>query len=128
MKICDSLHCDRETESEGTKFCSTCRSAQGNVKRPIKYAYSKLKSHANERGIPFSLTFEHFKEFCTTTEYISKRGRGKHDLSIDRIDPNLGYADGNIQALTNSQNKKKDYHDRKVKNYPVSEFYANTLY
>src|SRR5690606_24327365 len=74
-------------------------------------AYAALRYHAKGRGIFFNLTFEHFEKICLETNYHLKKGKGKKDLTIDRIDPALGYIDSNIQVMTNSANVKKAFTD-----------------
>jgi hypothetical protein len=95
------------------RLCSKCRSREYRAKHPVNAAYLRLRYHAKERGISFSLTLEYFTDFCQRTNYLALRGIGKNDLTIDRIDATKGYEDGNIQVLTNSENKKKDIRDRK---------------
>jgi len=108
--------------------CSKCRSREYRSKHPLRAAYINLAHHARERGISFSLTFEHFTQFCQSTGYIELKGRNKNDLTIDRIIASKGYEDGNIQALTNAQNKKKDIRDRLQGHGMTNTFYPSKNY
>lgn len=110
LKVCSSPACGNMTKRAK---CPKCTSREYRANNPVRAAYLNLASHARERRIPFSLTFPHFETFCKETSYIELKGRNKNDLTIDRIDARKGYEDGNIQALTNTQNKKKDIRDRK---------------
>lgn len=87
---------------------------------PIKLVLNKLKQNAKRRKIEFSLSLEHFTEIVAESGYMSLRGRGKFDLTIDRIISPLGYVDGNIQVLTMSENVKKRHRDK--------EFWQPTRY
>ena len=81
---------------------------------PVKFLYNVLKGHARGRGIEFSLSFAHYREVVVSTDYINKRGPGPEDLTIDRIIPELGYTDGNIQVLTKRENVIKRNKDKEI--------------
>jgi hypothetical protein len=66
-----------------------------------------LKSNARRRGVFFNLSYDYFGQFCRETNYLSLRGRKKKQMSIDRIEEELGYIDGNLQMITNEANNKK---------------------
>ena len=101
-KFCDSPKCPPKE-----KVCYSCRYKMSKDKNPMKLAYRSLRGHAKERGKEFSITFEEFKQFCVKSDYITKRGIGKHSYHIDRIEETKGYVAGNLQLLTNSENIKK---------------------
>lgn len=71
---------------------------------PIRYAYQTTKDNAKRRGHGFTLTLLYFRTWCEENNYIELKGRFAHNMSIDRIVPELGYADGNIQILSVSEN------------------------
>lgn len=93
---------------------STWRVRQWREKNKIRAAYHCLKSHAKERGIEFKLGENYWKEFCNRTNYHILKGIKKHDLTVDRIDPRLGYIEGNIQVLTMNENRRKVFTDAKL--------------
>ena len=80
--------------------CASCEKRIYRKKHPEKYAYDNLRSNSKQRGIPFTISFEYFKQFCHENDYIQKKGITKHSLS-------LGYIPGNLQVLTVSENSKK---------------------
>lgn len=103
---CANPSCANEVKN--SKYCSTCRSRKYAANNPEGKAYNNLKAHANARGIKFSLTLDGFREGIAGTDYLTAKGRGKNDLTIDRIIEELNeYYDGGIQVLTNSENVKK---------------------
>lgn len=109
---CATLSCSNEVT--GRKYCNTCRSRKYRANNPVEAAYINLKSHAKSRGKKFSLTLQGFKECIEGTEYLTKRGRGKFDLTIDRIVEEVDeYFDGGIQVLPNVENVKKRYKNLK---------------
>jgi hypothetical protein len=55
------------------------------------------------------LTREEFSELVTKSGWIEKRGKTAKSLSIDRIDPRLGYQTGNVRVLTLAQNSRLRY-------------------
>ena len=63
-----------------------------------------MRFNAKRRGKEFSLTFDEFKSFCYKTSYDKLRGLKAEALSIDRINPNMGYSFDNIRAITFSEN------------------------
>ena len=104
-----------------------CRMKEWRKKNPLKYAYRALRDNAKRRGKEFSISFEYFKKFCIKTEYEKKRGIFKDCYTIDRINPDLGYVEGNLQVLTNSENVKK-YQARFIAEWDDhnKEMYFNT--
>ena len=117
-KPCASLSC--ANKAHDGKFCSTCRTKKMRAVNPIKLVFNRLKQNAKRRKLEFSLSLEHFTEIVSESGYMSLRGRGKHDLTIDRIISPLGYVDGNIQVLPMSENVKKRFRDK--------EFWQPTRY
>lgn len=104
--ICKAERCGKKS-APGKGYCYRCAQRRWRAKNPEKAAYNNLKSNAKRRGKFFDLTFDQFKEFCQSTEYIKRKGRKANCIHVDRIDENKGYTEDNIQALTNSQNIRK---------------------
>jgi hypothetical protein len=103
MKSCA---CGNEVRKGGTK-CEVCHKKDWRERNPIKQVFNNLKSNAKTSGVGFFLTFEEFARFIVDTEYMTRRGKNPDSLSIDRMNPKLGYRDGNLQILTLSDNVKK---------------------
>jgi len=81
----------------------------------MRDAWQHLKDNSKRRGIFFDLTFEQFESFCVETEYLHKVGKSKMSYSVDRIIEEKGYTAGNLQALTLSDNSKKENERRRAK-------------
>ena len=78
-------------------------------KHPIASALHKLRTHARERGISFSLTLDEFTKFAEKTDYMKLRGKSSLSLQVDRIENGLGYHAWNIQAITLKENSRKNF-------------------
>lgn len=76
-------------------------------KGAIRSILHRVRSRAKERGHTCGLTLEHLTEICMETGYHLLRGRFKDDASLDRILPEIGYEDGNIQVIKVGENAKK---------------------
>jgi len=100
---CSTPGCKNKRD-KNRSTCASCHTRKVRANNPIKYIYDNLKSNAKRRGKEFSLTFEEFKSFCATTSYDKLRGLKAEALSIDRINPNMGYSFDNIRAITFSEN------------------------
>lgn len=99
------------------KFCSKCASRRYRENNKVKAAYIILHTNALRRGIMFNLTFEHWKFFCKKTNYLNLKGTSADSMTVDRININNGYADGNIQMITLSENIKKYRKDLLMKTW-----------
>ena len=99
---------DRDKKEEA-RIKSVAKVKSWRERNPMKYAYNNLKSNAKRRGIPFDLSFEHFKEVAIKYKYIAGKGITKYAYHIDKIKDELGYVDGNIRVMRNTDNVKK-YH------------------
>jgi len=109
---CAESYCGKD--SPGRTYCNTCRSRRMKDNNLVGYLFNVLRNHARGRNILFLLSLPHYELIVTTSDYLTKRGRGAEDLTIDRIIPELGYIDGNIQVLTNSANVKKRNRDNEI--------------
>jgi hypothetical protein len=103
---CLTLHC-RNKHAKGQNYCHTCTRKKWRAKNPEKYAYYTLKYNAKRRGKIFTLTFEEFKTFAASCNYMTGKGKTAQSLSIDCIIPEAGYTPENIQPLSLALNGRK---------------------
>lgn len=94
------------------KHCGTCRTRIWRLNNPEKYAYNNQKHRADERRIPWDITFEEWLKFAIETEYMAKKGITKNSLQVDRINDDpakgyYGYRIDNVQVLELEHNIKK---------------------
>ena len=92
---------------ENSSICITCASRLFRANNPARYAYRQIKDRAKRKKQIFSLTFEEFLEVIDGTEYLERRGRGKDELHLDRIDVSQGYVRWNLQVITAAENLRK---------------------
>lgn len=95
--------------------CHRCRSRAYALKFPIRKVFYDLRHSAKRRDIPFELDLPWFEKWIVTTEYMEKRGRSSDDLTIDRINEELGYTKTNIQVLRKGDNSSKFHQHYKIK-------------
>lgn len=110
----------RKTPRPKRSYCYSCNIKRYKERHPERYAYRVLKNNALRRGKPFTISFEYFLKFAVKTNYMAGKGITKHSLHVDRIKEHLGYVEGNLQVLTNTENVKKylSYqHDKNGKPY-----------
>lgn len=86
------------------KLCWKCRAHLLKQRHPVTYALNAMRSRAKQRGIPFTLTLDEFKEFCKRTNYIERKGTSAGGMTVDRIDRNEGYHAWNIRCLEFMEN------------------------
>lgn len=70
-------------------------------------AWRRLKDHAKERGIAFSLSLGTFIRFAKQSDYLNRTGPNRHCLTVDRKNNLKGYSARNIQPLTRAENAMK---------------------
>ena len=91
---------------------------------PFKYSLNKARSRSKEKGQETDLTLEYLKEtydnqngLCTYTRIKMEIPRSSQDedikksptkLSLDRIDPNIGYFKGNVEFVCYCVNVMKN--------------------
>lgn len=98
--------------------CSRCRSRLAKERNPLRYYFNLLRCHARARDKVFTLTFAHYVEVVVSAGFTEdKRGRGAECFSIDRIDNDAGYVDGNIRVCTLSENAEKQDNPDWLKQY-----------
>src|ERR1044072_987878 len=101
-----------ETPSERRQRWKRERKAKKR-KNPFLYWSGINRPNANRRAIKnntgkfWYVSFEHYVWICDTTGYLALKGRGKYDASLDCIEDEKGYVDGNIRVITVSDNSKK---------------------
>jgi hypothetical protein len=105
MCKCATKYC--RNEARKGRFCYKCEHANRKEANPYKYWFGVLRRNARRRGKPFALTFDYWVQWCDFTGYLALKGRRRMDATIDCKINALGYADGNIQPLTNSDNSFK---------------------
>lgn len=92
----------------GRKMTSTARVRRWRAANPLRYCWQALKDNAKRRGKNFTLSLREFEKFCDDSSYLEKRGREAEALTVDRIINKNGYEKENIQAMTNSDNARKN--------------------
>jgi hypothetical protein len=112
---CATKFC-RKGAAPSRSFCHSCIIKARKEKDPIFYHYGVFRRNARRRGKEFSLSFEEYKEFVTKHK-VFVEGVKNSNMTIDRIDQDLGYFIGNIQVLTVSENSRKRYCDYFYKQY-----------
>lgn len=80
----------------------------------MRYAYKNWRNNCKRRGIKFEISFEYFVEFCQKTQILKRRGIYAESWHIDRKIDELGYVEGNLQVLTNTENITKENERRKA--------------
>lgn len=110
--------------------CSMCRTKESRERRKlladnpqitriIKERFLGARDRAKKKRIDFNITEEYILELlykqdnrCAITgdelTFILGNGRTPTNLSIDRIDPNLGYTKGNVQLVCMAVNQFKN--------------------
>lgn len=85
-------------------LCWKCRSRQLKARHPATYVLNAIRQRAKKRGVSCTITLTEFKTWCEDTGYLEGRGRKADSLTIDRIDPDLGYSLDNIRVLGHREN------------------------
>jgi len=94
-------------EAKKGRLCYSCAVKNYKSRNPVRYAYAVMKGNAKRRKKVFNISFEYFKQFVINSSYMAGKGITKTGLHIDRIIEELGYVEGNLQILTNTENVKK---------------------
>ena len=112
--LCAVRYCRNQKLTKG-RICARCQWRRKKLNDPIGYAFAIVQSNAKRRGKVFTITKEYFRELCEQTGYLEGKGRRADALSLDRINPTLGYIEGNVRVLgygLNSSRACDDYdHD-----------------
>ena len=115
--LCTVFGCRKKhvPEKWGGKLhlCPRHRQERWRRRNPRQAAFATLRDHARGRRIPFTLTFAHFLAITEAAGFWDKDPASHGDrLSVDRIDPSLGYSNDNVQVLTVSENVIKGNRER----------------
>lgn len=96
-----------------------------------KQAISKRRYQARKLGIPFTLTYEQIgpaPEECPCCGVVMQRsnkpGHNAIGPTLERLDPRLGYVEGNVIWLCGSCNTTKSNHGI-AELYRVADFFWN---
>lgn len=71
----------------------------------LRRALERARYRAHKKGVPFGLTMERMREMyersggrCAVTGHVLEK-TGPFRPSLDRVDPELGYVDGNVRVV-----------------------------
>lgn len=88
-------------------YCWKCYRRMWRSNNPLRHVFSELRHSAFRRKIPFDLHYGEFLEFCIKHDFYNHSPKfTKNSLTIDRINPLLGYTILNIRVLTMEENSK----------------------
>jgi hypothetical protein len=92
-------------------YCTTHSKRRDFLKSPERAYYDRMKVSAWRRNISVTITFAEFKEWTQAVNLVEIKKREKN-WSIDRKDVLIGYAKGNLQLLTVSDNASKWWYEK----------------
>lgn len=101
-------------QKETARALAILNTTHGQSKTPRYHMYITAKRRARREGVPFSLLLANFPqipEICPVLGMPLKAGIGKTvpaSPSLDRIIPQLGYVEGNIQIISHRANTIKN--------------------
>jgi len=83
---------------------------------PEKVILTRTRSRAKRRGVPFNLRLAdiHVPDACPVLGIpiilgpVGKKGGAPNSPSLDRIDPDQGYVQGNVRVVSNRANTLKN--------------------
>lgn len=98
--------------------CKQCKSATYRAKRnanPIATYYVAKRSWCKARGIPFTVSQSYLESIWTgvcpvfgIAVALGANGNGSHHSAhLDRLDPALGYVEGNVAWISGRANRIK---------------------
>jgi hypothetical protein len=102
----------RHKRSTKSSMCCTHKSQKYRKENPERYAYRTAMDNAKRRCKEFTITFQYFVDLLESekqkgNDYLKYKGINGFSLSLDRIENDKGYVNGNIQILTVSDNSRK---------------------
>lgn len=110
-RICVKPHCRNRPERHGCGTflltCATCRHRDYALRNPIKIKFLNLKKSANKRKIPFSVSWDRFKELAESSGYdrfVSEKDA--RTLSVNRVPEGAPYSDGTIEIIPLGENSR----------------------
>jgi hypothetical protein len=78
-------------------------------------AYAALRDHARGRGIEFNLSPQYFRGLCDAYGFFEHpKTEFKTQLSVDRVNCDLGYIEGNCRIVTVSANAVKSAREKRL--------------
>ena len=98
-KICQTPGCyNKRPYQQGgwLKLCWGCRTRLKKKRHPVEYEYTRVRSSAKRRGVPFNITIEEWRAWCAETGYMELKGKQKGDMSLGRKDHSKGYSLSNM--------------------------------
>lgn len=111
VKRCATPMCNSKA-AKGKNYCHKCVKRRWRENNPVKACFAALRDNAKRRGKDFKISFEYFVKFVVDTSYIMRKGIGREDMTIDRVEQDRGYEEDNLQVLPNYQNVQKMHYDR----------------
>ena len=105
-------------------YCNKCRKKQiyenlnSDFEKWFKDKYNRCKAHAIKIGVPFTISYEYFKDIyekqnhkcfylgCDMDWGVGKK-HSKYTISLDKVIPRKGYVEGNIVFCTVKMNTCK---------------------
>ncbi len=122
MNICRIPGCIK-SRPYGRTLCSAHRQQHWRRTHPVAAQYARLKAKAKSRGKRFDLSKQDWALLCEQSGYhegtVSSCGDFRLGLSIDRINPRLGYTITNLRVIPMADNSGKGGGpDRQLLNEP----------
>lgn len=74
--------------------------------------YCTLRDHAKARRIKFTITLDYWRGLVDAYGFYNRLEGDDTVLTIDRVDPTLGYVEGNMRVVTINQNSYKSNRER----------------
>ena len=102
--VCKAEECLRllpKDKKHGSTYCRKCAEKIIRKNNSVWAKWCDLRWRARGRRKHFAVTYPQWVEFYKT------RPTEEGDWTVDRINPLLGYVDGNLQWLTREENSRK---------------------
>lgn len=114
--MCPVASCRNKSRTGRNKCMGLCHRHQQyrwRMKDTKRSAYTALRDHAKARKIPFTISYEYFRGMVDmlATWDLKAESRGEV-LTVDRIQAERGYEEGNLQIITHSQNSIKSHREK----------------
>lgn len=105
-------------------YCNACRKKQtyDNLNKSFdswfKDKYNRCKAHAVRENVPFTLSYDYFKEIYEKQnhkcfyldcdmEWGVNKGKSRYSISLDKVIPEKGYIEGNVVFCCTKMNTCK---------------------
>jgi hypothetical protein len=93
--------------------------------KSMRQKYLGQKGRAKERGIPFELTFEQWRDWWLATGHYHERGRKRGQYAMARVGDTGPYALGNIYCTTSTENVSASNEARIMKPETLAKLKGN---